>query len=79
MATKEYCPLLCSDKLQGTVLHHSCHCRWHRVPHPEAKQPVAQQATFSTYKNRNTMKVVFRCSPSGLVSFISPAYGESVG
>jgi hypothetical protein len=39
--------------------------------------PVAQQATFSTYKNRNTVKVLVGSSPGGLVSFVSPAYGGS--
>ena len=47
-------------------------------PIQKPKQPVAQQATFSTYKNRNTMKVLVGCSPGGLVTFISPAYGGSV-
>ena len=40
-------------------------------------QPVAQQATFSTYKNRNTVKVLVGITPGGLVSFVSPAYGGS--
>ncbi len=41
------------------------------------KQPVAQQATFSTYKNKNTMKSVVGGSPGGLVSHVSPAFGGS--
>lgn len=40
-------------------------------------QPVAQQATFSTYKNRNTLKVLVGSTPGGLVSYVSPAYGGS--
>jgi len=40
-------------------------------------QPVAQQATFSTYKNRNTLKVVVGSTPGGLISYISPAFGGS--
>ena len=40
-------------------------------------QPIAQQSTFSSYKNRNTIKVVVGCSPGGLISFISPAFGGS--
>ena len=38
---------------------------------------MAQQATFSSYKNRNTAKVVVGSSPGGLVSYLSPAYGGS--
>ena len=41
------------------------------------KQPIAQQTTFSTYKNRNTVKVLVGCTPGGLVSYVSPAYGGS--
>ena len=48
-------------------------------PIQKPKQPVAQQATFSTYKNRNTMKVLVGCSPGGLVTFISPAYCKILG
>ena len=40
-------------------------------------QPILQQATFSTYKNKNTAKVLAGCSPGGLVIFCSPAYGGS--
>ena len=40
-------------------------------------QPVAQQATFSFYKNRNTIKVVVGCTPGGLISYVSPAFGGS--
>ena len=39
--------------------------------------PTAQQATFSTYKNRNTIKVLVGVSPGGLCSFVSSAYGGS--
>lgn len=46
-------------------------------PIMKPKQPIAQQATFSTYKNRNTVKVLVGVSPGGLVSFVSPAYGGS--
>ena len=34
-------------------------------PIKKPTQPVAQQATFSTYKNRNTMKVLVGASPGG--------------
>ena len=38
---------------------------------------AAQQATFSTYKNRNTAKVLVGVAPAGHVSYVSPAYGGS--
>lgn len=41
------------------------------------KNPSAQQATFSTYKNRNTVKVLVGATPGGLVSYMSNAYGGS--
>ena len=47
-------------------------------PIQKPKQPVAQQATFSTYKNRNTVKVLVGTTPGGLVSYVSQAYGGSV-
>lgn len=47
-------------------------------PVKQPKQPVTQQATFSRYKNRNTVKVVVGSTPGGLVSHVSPAYGGSV-
>ena len=36
-----------------------------------------QSATFSSYKNRNTLKTIIGCSPRGLVSYISSSYGGS--
>jgi hypothetical protein len=41
------------------------------------KPPIAQQSTFSTYKNRNTVKVLISSTLGGLVSFIGPAFGSS--
>ena len=46
-------------------------------PIMKPKQPVAQQATFSSYKNRNTVKVLVGVTPGGLVSYVSSAYGGS--
>lgn len=40
-------------------------------------RPVAQQATFSTYKNRNTLKIIIGITPGGLISFVSPVVGGS--
>ncbi|XP_071627298.1 uncharacterized protein [Temnothorax longispinosus] len=37
-----------------------------------------KQATFSTYKNKTTLKVLVGATPSGLISHISPAYAGSV-
>ena len=39
--------------------------------------PKAQQSTFSTYKNRNTLKVLVGSTPGGLISYVSPAFGGS--
>ncbi|XP_014675449.1 PREDICTED: uncharacterized protein LOC106815500 [Priapulus caudatus] len=47
------------------------------IPMKKPHQPVAQQATYSTYKNRNTAKVLVGVTPGGLVSFVSDAYGGS--
>jgi len=46
-------------------------------PIKKPHNPVTQQATFSSYKNRNTIKVVVGSTPGGLISYISPAYGGS--
>ncbi len=46
-------------------------------PVKKPKTPRAQQSTFSTYKNRNTVKILVGASPGGLVSYISMAYGGS--
>ena len=46
-------------------------------PINKPSQPVVQQATFSSYKNRNTIKVVVGSTPGGLVSYVSPAFGGS--
>jgi DDE superfamily endonuclease len=45
------------------------------IPIQKPANPVAQRATFSSYKNRNTVKVVVGSSPAGLKSYLSPAYG----
>ena len=39
--------------------------------------PFAQQATWSTYKNRNTLKVLVGANPGGVISYVSEAYGGS--
>lgn len=41
------------------------------------KMPKAQQSTFSSYKNKNTIKILVGATPGGLVSFVSLAYGGS--
>ena len=40
--------------------------------------PEAQQVTFSTYKNSNTLKALVGITPSGSVCFISDMYGGSI-
>ena len=46
-------------------------------PIKKPMEPTAQQATFSSYKNKNTIKVLVGVSPGGLVTYLSPAYGGS--
>jgi hypothetical protein len=46
-------------------------------PIGKPKEPNAQQVTFSTYKNRNTLKVLVGVTPGGLISYCSDAYGGS--
>ena len=40
--------------------------------------PEAQQLTFSTYKNTNTLKALVGITPSGSVCFISDLYGGCI-
>ena len=47
------------------------------IPIKRPGLPKAQQSTFSTYKNRNTVNILVGCTPGGLISYISPAYGGS--
>ena len=47
------------------------------VPVKRPKNPKSQQATFSVYKNKNTVKVIVGATPGGLVSYVSPAYAGS--
>ena len=45
---------------------------------PRLKSPVAQQLTFSSYKNCNTAKALIGISPTGAICFISELYGGSI-
>lgn len=47
------------------------------IPIQKPHQPLLQQATYSSYKNKNTLKVMVGTSPGGLVTYVSPAYGGS--
>jgi len=47
------------------------------IPVKKPSNPVSQRATFSTYKNRNTVKALIGCTPGGLFSYVSDAYGGS--
>ena len=40
--------------------------------------PVAQLATWSDYKSRNTAKFLIGCTPDGAISFISKAFPGSI-
>ncbi|KAK4320932.1 hypothetical protein Pmani_008248 [Petrolisthes manimaculis] len=45
------------------------------IPLQKPKKPIAQQATYSTYKNRNTVKALIGVTPGGLISFVSDVFG----
>ncbi|XP_074107222.1 uncharacterized protein LOC141532673 [Cotesia typhae] len=47
------------------------------IPIDKPSNPIAQQATFSTYKNKNTVKVLVGGSPNGILCYHSAAYGGS--
>ena len=40
--------------------------------------PIAQQLTFSSYKNHNTFKALIGITPSGTICFVSKLYGGSI-
>ncbi|XP_062585854.1 uncharacterized protein LOC134247520 [Saccostrea cucullata] len=44
------------------------------VPINKPQNVNAQSASFSNYKNKNTLKVMIGCTPRGTVSYISDAY-----
>ena len=45
------------------------------IQKPQSSGP--QRETFSSYKNKNTLKVMVGCTPRGNVSYVSDAYGGS--
>lgn len=47
------------------------------IPILKPSNHLEQKATFSYYKNRNTLKVMVGMSPGGMITYISPAYGGS--
>ena len=47
------------------------------IPIKKPGKPTAKQVTYSTYKNRNALKVLVGIIPGGLVSYVTPAYGGS--
>lgn len=72
-AVTHYMPLDFNDKYPQTrVIIDATECPI-RKPH----LPTTQQITFSSYKNRNTIKFLVGLAPSGLISYISPCYGGS--
>ena len=40
--------------------------------------PSAQQLTYSSYKNHNTLKALVGITPSGAISFVSDLYGGNI-
>jgi len=47
------------------------------IPIAKPSNPIDQSASFSTYKNKNTVKVLVGISPKGVITYISDAYGGS--
>ena len=47
------------------------------IPIKKPGKPSAQQVTYSSYKNRNTLKTIVGITPGGLVCHVSAAYGGS--
>ena len=47
------------------------------IPIQKPSKVVAQSATWSSYKNQNTIKCMIGITPKGLVSHVSKAYGGS--
>ncbi|XP_041355304.1 uncharacterized protein LOC121372935 [Gigantopelta aegis] len=45
------------------------------IPIQKPSNVQAQSATFSTYKNKNTLKTMIGCTPRGLISYVSSSYG----
>lgn len=47
------------------------------IPVEKPENANAQSMTFSTYKNRNTLKTMVGCTPRGAVVYVSDTYGGS--
>ena len=47
-------------------------------PLEKPSNPDVQAATWSNYKNRNTLKLLVGVSPNGVITFLSPLYGGRI-
>ena len=47
-------------------------------PLEKPSNPDIQAATWSNYKNHNTLKLLVGVSPNGAISFLSPLYGGRI-
>ena len=45
------------------------------IPIEKPKHVLDQQATWSTYKNKNTLKTMIGITPRGLISYVSDTFG----
>ena len=48
------------------------------LPIEKPTDPILQRVTWSSYKNRNTLKALVAITPDGCLSFVSELYGGSV-
>ena len=48
------------------------------IPIKKSADPVLQRVTWSSYKNRNTLKALVAISPDGCLTFVSELYSGSV-
>ena len=47
-------------------------------PFEKPANPDVHSATWSNYKNRNTLKLLVGCTPNGVLSFVSSLYGGRI-
>ena len=71
---QKYMPVAFKEQYLNTRL--IIDCTEFGIEHPSSL--VTQATTFSSYKNKNTVKVLIGIIPSGAIIFISPTYEETI-